>query len=1073
MKPIVARTRLVPARLPPGCLARTALVDRVLAGLRGGAVALVAGAGYGKSTLLSQVAERCEQPVAWCSCDERLEGPELLLAHIAAALGKGIAGFGTGLELTGRPFDQVAALANEVAQTIDDDTLLVVDDVQELQPPTARALGALVAAMPHNVSLAIATRGALPFPRRSFGARRLLVLGEDDLALDDEEAMQLLREIGADLQASDARRIVEQSEGWVTGVILGAQSPARSVAWRGRENAEVFGYFADELLDRQPPEVRDFLLRTGVVDRFSPALAAAITGNDEAPAIVRRLVDEHLFCAPIPAEGHDTWFRYHNLLQTYLRERLDTFDPSAATASHRRAADWFLAAEDHAEAIEHLIAAGDLAAAAAALEPVAEEMVRGPQAVSVGRWLRALPSEELGRRPGLALANASILSLEERYDEAFAAMATTVDLFLARDDPDRGALAVCRLIRGRGAVGLGLLHGVDAVAEVVHRLDPAGRRVPLAKILLAGGYGWICRFDDAEREIEEALALPGARGTPIPGIYASVVRAHLIERIRGRAGEVPDTLGAAVEALLADPRADELNFAVHASGFRAFALSYLGRHEEAIAETRRQREIATRTGELEAAEQVRHWIAFTAMAELERWDELSRELERAGSHTGPFGGSALGYYEHAFRAHHYAQRGNRARVLAEIALCRDMMQAHLGGLDYTATSDLARAAMRADLVADAAALAREALAIARTSQAGWGNARAALLVAAAEPETEVGAAALAEALEITERLRLEDLWVRKERGLVPGLLATAMAEGLGPRGTAERLALACGGEVLEGLLTRADGGVRRRARRARTRLAARGRLPLRVVGFGEFMVRRGGEPIPRQSFGRDRARMLLAALAAADGPVPRDRVFEWLWPNLSPPNATRALYTTLHALRRAIEPERTEPTAASMVVLEGETCALRLGEEDSFDVREFLTMSESIDADDDSARLARLVEADRLVQGDVFPEWTYADWCIELQSRVARRHQLLLEDLAETQQRLGLPSAAAQTYRRLVEIEPEREEWHRGLMTSLFEGGEGALALRQYHACRAVLRRELGIEPSPVTRQLYAEILGA
>jgi DNA-binding SARP family transcriptional activator len=699
--------------------------------------------------------------------------------------------------------------------------------------------------------------------------------------------------------------------------------------------------------------------------------------------------------------------------------------------------------------------------------------VRGPQAVSVGRWLQALPREELERRPGLALANASVLSLEQRYDEAFAAMATTVDLFLARGDPDRGALAVCRLIRGRGAVGLGLLHGVDAVAEVVQRLDPAGRLVPLAKILLAGGYGWICRFDDAEREIEEALTLSGARGTPIPGIYASVVRAHLIERIRGRAGEVPDTLGVAVEALLADPRADELDFAVHASGFRAFAFSYLGRHEEAIAETRRQREIAAQTGELAAAEQVRHWIAFTALAELERWDELALELERAGDSSGPFDGSALGYYEHAFRAQNHGHRGERASVLAEIAVCRDMMQAHLGGLDFTATSDLSRAAIRAGLMADAAALAKEALAVARESQAGWGTARAALLAAAAEHGTEAGAAALAEALEITERLGLEDLWVRKERGLVPDLLAMAMAEGLGPPGTAERLAAACGGEVLERLLNRTEGGVRRSARRARNRLAARGRLPLRIVGFGEFMVLRGGQPVPRQSFGRDRARMLLAALAASDGPVPRDRVLEWLWPNLSPPKATRALYTTLHALRRAIEPERAGPTAASVVALEGETCALRLGVEDSFDVQEFLSLSEDANAESDSARLERLVEADRLVQGDVFPEWTYADWCSELQARVARRHQLVLEDLAETQRRLGLPPAAAQTYSRLVAIEPEREEWHRGLMTALFEGGEGALALRQYHACRAVLRRELGIEPSPVTRELYAEILAA
>jgi DNA-binding SARP family transcriptional activator len=402
-----------------------------------------------------------------------------------------------------------------------------------------------------------------------------------------------------------------------------------------------------------------------------------------------------------------------------------------------------------------------------------------------------------------------------------------------------------------------------------------------------------------------------------------------------------------------------------------------------------------------------------------------------------------------------------------------MMQAHLGGPDFTAMSDLSRAALRAGMTAEATALAQEALAIARQSAAGWGTARAALLVAAADSGTEAGAAALAEALEITDRLGLEDLWVWKERGLVPDLLARAMTEGLGPPGTAEGLAAACGGEVLERLLARAEGDVRRGARRARTRLTAGGRLSLRIVGFGEFMVLRGGHPVPRASFQRDRARMLLAALAAAGAPVPRDRIFEWLWPKLSPPRAARALYTTLHALRRAIEPDRTGSAAGSVVALEGETCALRLGEGDSFDVREFFSLSESNGGEGDPVRLERLIAADRLVQGEVFPEWTYADWCSELQAKVEHRHHRVLQELAETQTRSGLPSDAAQSYRRLVAIEPEREEWHRGLMTTLFEGGEAALALRQYHACRAVLGRELGIEPSPVTRQLYMDILAA
>lgn len=83
----------------------------------------------------------------------------------------------------------------------------------------------------------------------------------------------------------------------------------------------------------------------------------------------------------------------------------------------------------------------------------------------------------------------------------------------------------------------------------------------------------------------------------------------------------------------------------------------------------------------------------------------------------------------------------------------------------------------------------------------------------------------------------------------------------------------------------------------------------------------------------------------------------------------------------------------------------------------------------------------------------------------------MLEQLAQTARDAGELREAIARYRSLVELEPEHEEWHRGLMRAYADAGERALALRQYHACRAVLRRELGVEASAETRRLYTSML--
>lgn len=374
-------------------------------------------------------------------------------------------------------------------------------------------------------------------------------------------------------------------------------------------------------------------------------------------------------------------------------------------------------------------------------------------------------------------------------------------------------------------------------------------------------------------------------------------------------------------------------------------------------------------------------------------------------------------------------------------------------------------------------------------------------------ESPEGARMLALALELTEQAGYDELWLRRERRLAGPLLARALAGGLGPRGLAVRLAAACGGEVLtecvsalargpaavrlelaerlseapdvgadvlERLLADKDPDVQAATRLALPKLAARPRPPLRLISMGGFAVRRGDSLIRIQAFGRERARALLAALLCAGRPVHREELLEWFWPALPPDRGLRAFHVTLYELRRALEPELARGAASSVLVSDGDAYRVELAPQDSWDAAEFLALAAVALAERDLSQGLRMFEAAEAAYGGIlFPEWPYAAWSEGRRAEVERAHRVILERLAESLAGAGQAQGAISRYQRLVELEPEREAWHRALMRLYATTGERALALRQFHACRALLRRELGIEPSGETRQLYQELLEA
>jgi magnesium transporter len=250
------------------------------------------------------------------------------------------------------------------------------------------------------------------------------------------------------------------------------------------------------------------------------------------------------------------------------------------------------------------------------------------------------------------------------------------------------------------------------------------------------------------------------------------------------------------------------------------------------------------------------------------------------------------------------------------------------------------------------------------------------------------------------------------------------------------------------------------------------RPPLRIRSLGAFEVQRGDDPIPYAAFGQGLGRQLLAALLCARRAVAREEIVAWLWPDLSGERALRALRVAVSGLTRALEPALHPGARSTLIESEAGTYRIALTDRDRWDALELLAAAGRVLTTADlDPRMDLLSSALDSYGGPLFPEWPYAEWSRDLRQECERAHRSVQAAAAETLLELGRAGEALGHFESLLTGDPECERWHRGMMRSYFLVGDRALALRQFHTCRSVLRQSRGVEPGPETNELYLQLL--
>jgi LuxR family maltose regulon positive regulatory protein len=288
--------------------------------------------------------------------------------------------------------------------------------------------------------MVLASRSDPPLPlARLRAGGQLAELRAAELRFTADEAAALLREaIGADLPGTAVAALRARTEGWAAGLQLaglslrGQADTAGFVAAFSGSHRYVLDYLTGEVLERQNPQVREFLLETSVLERLSGELCDAVTGRAGGQAMLADVERAGLFLVPL--DEVRGWWRYHHLFADLLRARLQAEQPGRVPALHRAAAAW---CEEHDladDAVRHALAAGEAAWATRLVERHVEELLGRSEGVTLRRWLLALPAESVRARPRLCLAQAfgaamgyQLEALEALLDDAERAVAVSGD----------------------------------------------------------------------------------------------------------------------------------------------------------------------------------------------------------------------------------------------------------------------------------------------------------------------------------------------------------------------------------------------------------------------------------------------------------------------------------------------------------------------------------------------------------------------------------------------------------------------------------------------------------------------
>jgi DNA-binding SARP family transcriptional activator/tetratricopeptide (TPR) repeat protein len=485
--PIIS-TKILAPRRRDDLLSRPRLLDLLYELMDLRLVIVAAPAGYGKTSLLVDFVKFSKLPSSWFSLDPLDQEVQRFAAHLIAAINSQFPDFGKtsmaalqNLNPDQSDLDSLAALiANDIYENVHDHFSIILDDYHlvEESRPVVNLINELIQRVDENCHFVIASRTLLNLPDMTLLVARSQVggLSFEELAFQTPEIQNLwLNNYHLSLSEGEAAELARETEGWITGLILSKQMPGGLQADRLRgarvSGVGLYEYLVQQVLERQPPEIQRFMLRTSLLEEFDADLCRDVIGvalgiEENWTSLVDGLLHANLFIQPI-GEEH-IYLRYHHLLRDFLQSRIQRDHPiEAERIQTSLASTWAKRGEwERSYRVYQLLGHSD------ALADLVERA--GPDLVSRGRltllaeWLDKL-SESARQRPTLISLQATVYAVRGRCEESLALFDHAIQAFENRDD----AMNLARSLARRSTAHKLLGHYSQSLEDIKRTLEIA------------------------------------------------------------------------------------------------------------------------------------------------------------------------------------------------------------------------------------------------------------------------------------------------------------------------------------------------------------------------------------------------------------------------------------------------------------------------------------------------------------------------------------------------------------------------------------------------------------------------
>lgn len=440
----ISKTKIIVPHRRPELLSRPRLLESLEALLDNKLILLSAPAGYGKTSLLIDLARDIDMPVCWLSLDLLDRDPQRFMAYLIATLAEGFPGVGetsriqlNRLKSIERDAESLlVTLTNELYDHVENDFLLIIDDYHLLDdvPVISTLLNRFLELVVENCHILLSSR-TLP----ALDDVTLMVAREQVAGLSHVELAFIPREVQAlyaqnyhqHLSDETAHEFVEQTGGWITGMILSNLSGVTRIS-----GVDTFTYLGHQVLDQQPEYVREFLMRTSMPEEFNSefcemVLAPFYSEPQSWPALMGLIFEKNLFVLPLGSDGR--WLRYHPLFREFLQARLNEERPDEVMPILERMVKAYEKAEEWEKAYFTCKQLNNVEALAGVVERASTSMLQSAL-VTLEGWINGLPPMIVETRPGLISLRGSILAIKGNLPESVRLLDSAVSLYRKNKD---------------------------------------------------------------------------------------------------------------------------------------------------------------------------------------------------------------------------------------------------------------------------------------------------------------------------------------------------------------------------------------------------------------------------------------------------------------------------------------------------------------------------------------------------------------------------------------------------------------------------------------------------------------